>query len=124
MANTVLEHMDNVSVQGFDDLLVNFAKRINANVLLRGLRAVSDFEHEFQLATMNRRLAPDIPIITEEASLPQYERRSIARDHHGRRRHYHRRQCESPGNLQRRQFGTGQSLRHEWKCRSRCRVKE
>lgn len=63
MANTVLGNLDNVSVMGFDDLLVNFAKRIDANVLLRGLRAVSDFEHEFQLASMNRCLAPDIETV-------------------------------------------------------------
>ena len=63
LAQTVLQEFENVSVQGFDDLLVNFAKRINANVLLRGLRAVSDFEHEFQLASMNRRLAPEIETV-------------------------------------------------------------
>jgi len=63
MAQTVLSDVENVSVQGFDDLLVKFAQRIGGNVLLRGLRAVSDFEHEFQLATMNRRLAPDIETV-------------------------------------------------------------
>jgi pantetheine-phosphate adenylyltransferase len=63
MANTVLAGMDNVSVMGFDDLLVNFADRIGASVLLRGLRAVSDFEHEFQLASMNRHLAPQIETV-------------------------------------------------------------
>ena len=63
MANTVLADVQNVSVMGFDDLLVKFAKRIGATVLLRGLRAVSDFEHEFQLASMNRRLAPDIETV-------------------------------------------------------------
>ena len=63
MAETALEGLPNVSVQGFDDLVVSFAKRQGANVLLRGLRAVSDFEHEFQLASMNRRLDPDIETV-------------------------------------------------------------
>ena len=48
LAKTVLGHLDTVSVVGFDDLLVNFAQKQKATVLLRGLRAVSDFEHEFQ----------------------------------------------------------------------------
>ncbi len=63
MAKTVLDGHTNVSVLGFDDLLVNFARRQGANVLLRGLRAVSDFEREFQLASMNRRLAPDVETV-------------------------------------------------------------
>ena len=63
LAETVFTDLPNVSVLGFSDLLVEFAKREGANVLLRGLRAVSDFEHEFQLASMNRRLAPDIETV-------------------------------------------------------------
>jgi pantetheine-phosphate adenylyltransferase len=58
-----LGHLDTVSVVGFDDLLVSFAQQQKATVLLRGLRAVSDFEHEFQLASMNRRLAPGIETV-------------------------------------------------------------
>ncbi|MEQ1636781.1 MAG: pantetheine-phosphate adenylyltransferase [Methylococcales bacterium] len=50
----------NVRVIGFDNLLVECAKQQGANVILRGLRAVSDFEYEFQLAGMNRRLSPDL----------------------------------------------------------------
>ena len=50
----------NVSVKGFSCLLIDFAKEQNASILIRGLRAVSDFEYEFQLASMNRNLAPDI----------------------------------------------------------------
>ena len=46
----------NATVEGFDGLLVDFAKQQNAKVILRGLRAVSDFEFEFQLASMNRQL--------------------------------------------------------------------
>ncbi|UAA38851.1 pantetheine-phosphate adenylyltransferase [Paraneptunicella aestuarii] len=49
-------HLDNVEVIGFKGLLADFAKEQNANILIRGLRAVSDFEYEFQLANMNRRL--------------------------------------------------------------------
>jgi len=45
---------------GFDTLLVDFAREQNASVLIRGLRAISDFEYEFQLASMNRNLAPEI----------------------------------------------------------------
>lgn len=50
----------NVTVTGFSCLLIDFAKEQNAGILIRGLRAVSDFEYEFQLASMNRNLAPDI----------------------------------------------------------------
>ncbi len=60
LANEVLGHMDNVEVCGFDSLLVEFAQQQNAQVILRGLRAVSDFEYEFQLTGMNRKLAPQI----------------------------------------------------------------
>ena len=55
-ATVVLAEIDNVEVCGFSDLLVHFAQQCNANVILRGLRAVSDFEFEMQLASMNRRL--------------------------------------------------------------------
>lgn len=56
----VIQHLDNVTVVGFSGLLVDFAKEHKAEVLIRGLRAVSDFEYEFQLANMNRRLSPDL----------------------------------------------------------------
>ncbi len=56
----VTQHLANVSVVGFSGLLVDFAKEHQANVLIRGLRAVSDFEYEFQLANMNRRLSPNL----------------------------------------------------------------
>ena len=51
---------DNVVVDSFDGLLVDYAKRTGASLILRGLRAVSDFEYELQMAMMNRRLAPDM----------------------------------------------------------------
>lgn len=56
MTEGVLEGLDNVEVVGFDSLLIEFATEMGANVLVRGLRAVSDFEYEFQLASMNRHL--------------------------------------------------------------------
>jgi len=60
LAREVTAHLPNVEVVGFSNLLVHFVKQQNANILLRGLRAVSDFEYEFQLANMNRQLAPTV----------------------------------------------------------------
>ncbi|MBC3765897.1 pantetheine-phosphate adenylyltransferase [Neptunicella marina] len=60
LAQQVTSHLSNVDVIGFTGLLVNFAKQQGATVLIRGLRAVSDFEYEFQLANMNRRLSPGL----------------------------------------------------------------
>ena len=56
LAREVLSDLPNVEVQGFSKLLIFFCQEQNANVVLRGLRAVSDFEYEFQLANMNRAL--------------------------------------------------------------------
>jgi pantetheine-phosphate adenylyltransferase len=60
LARTVLAELKNVEIVSFDTLLADFVKARGAQVILRGLRAVSDFEHEFQLASMNRRLAPQV----------------------------------------------------------------
>ncbi len=60
LATKVLQNLHNVEVCGFPGLLVEFAHEKKANVIVRGLRAVSDFEFEFQLASMNRRLAPEL----------------------------------------------------------------
>ncbi len=60
LAEAVTAHLPNVRVIGFANLLAEFAGQQQANVLLRGLRAVSDFEYEFQLANMNRQLAPQV----------------------------------------------------------------
>ncbi len=60
LASEVLEPYKNVSVLGFSGLLSQFVKEQSATVILRGLRAVSDFEYEFQLAGMNRVLAPGV----------------------------------------------------------------
>lgn len=60
LASRVLADVTNVRVCGFEGLLVRFAAEHGASVILRGLRAVADFEFEFQLAAMNRRLAPQL----------------------------------------------------------------
>ena len=60
LAEQVLSKHENVVVCGFSDLLVDFVHAQQAQVILRGLRVVSDFEFEMQLASMNRHLAPDI----------------------------------------------------------------
>jgi pantetheine-phosphate adenylyltransferase len=59
MAREVLGELKNVQVVGFSGLLIDFVRQHGARVVLRGLRAVSDFEYEFQLAGMNRSLYPD-----------------------------------------------------------------
>ncbi len=58
--NTALLGIDNIKVLSFNTLLVDFAKAQNAQIILRGLRAVSDFEYEFQLSGMNKHLNPNI----------------------------------------------------------------
>lgn len=63
LVERVVQGLPNVEVHGFDNLLVDYAKQAGCEVILRGLRAVSDFEFEFQLAGMNRQLAPDIETI-------------------------------------------------------------
>ena len=63
MARTVLAELPNVSVVGFDTLLIDCVRQHEARVILRGLRAVSDFEYEFQLAGMNRHLDPEVETV-------------------------------------------------------------
>lgn len=63
LVNQVISGMSNLEVIGFDTLLVECAKNHQASVIIRGLRAVSDFEYEFQLAGMNRRLSPEIETV-------------------------------------------------------------
>lgn len=60
MAQEVLKDYTNVRVMGFSGLLMHFVEELGANVVLRGLRAVSDFEYEFQLAGMNRVIYPQV----------------------------------------------------------------
>ena len=63
MAKEVLGDVKNVKVMGFSGLLIDFVRQQKARVVLRGLRAVSDFEYEFQLAGMNRNLYPEMETI-------------------------------------------------------------
>ena len=63
MAREVLAPFPNVKVVGFDGLLMNFLRRHEARIILRGLRAVSEFEYEFQMAGMNRSLNPDVETV-------------------------------------------------------------
>ncbi|MDX1454690.1 MAG: pantetheine-phosphate adenylyltransferase [Gammaproteobacteria bacterium] len=60
LAKRVTGHLDNVEVTGFSGLTVEFAREQDCHAVLRGLRAVSDFEFEFQMAAMNRHLGPDV----------------------------------------------------------------
>jgi pantetheine-phosphate adenylyltransferase len=60
LAHSQLEHLDNIEIVGFSNLLVEFVQELDATVIIRGLRAVSDFEYEFQLASMNRHLCSDV----------------------------------------------------------------
>ncbi|HET8610475.1 MAG TPA: pantetheine-phosphate adenylyltransferase [Burkholderiales bacterium] len=63
MAREVVADIPNVKVVGFSDLLMKFVRKHGARVVIRGLRAVSDFEYEFQLAGMNRDLYPDVETV-------------------------------------------------------------
>lgn len=60
MAQKVLSDCENVKIMPFSGLLMNFLQQQNARIILRGLRAVSDFEYEFQMAGMNRGMYPDV----------------------------------------------------------------
>ena len=60
LSRNQMAHLANVEVVGFSNLLVEFVQQIGATIIIRGLRAVSDFEYEFQLASMNRHLAPKV----------------------------------------------------------------
>ncbi len=63
MIKDAITPFDNVSVAKFDGLIVDFAKEVGAKVIIRGLRAITDFEYEFQMALMNRYLANDITMV-------------------------------------------------------------
>ena len=60
VTNNAVSSLNNITVISFDSLLIDFAKMHNAQIIIRGLRAVSDFEYEFQLSGMNKRLNPNI----------------------------------------------------------------
>jgi pantetheine-phosphate adenylyltransferase len=63
MLKEVTAAIGNVSVATFDGLMVEFARQQGASAVLRGIRAISDYEHEFQMALMNRRLAPEVETV-------------------------------------------------------------
>ena len=68
LAQKAVSHLPNVTVHSFDGLTVDFAKKMKAKVLIRGLRMISDFEKEFEMAMMNRKLAPEIDLVCLMAS--------------------------------------------------------
>ena len=74
LASTVLAELGNVEVRRFDGLLADVARENSARLILRGLRAVSDFEFEFQMASMNRKLIPeaDTLFLTPAAELASH----------------------------------------------------
>ncbi len=63
LAREALAHIDNVEVRGFTNLTVDFAREVGANVILKGIRTVTDFEYEFQMLNMNRVLNPGLETI-------------------------------------------------------------
>jgi pantetheine-phosphate adenylyltransferase len=63
MVRSSVKNLKNVRVDAFDGLLVNYARSLEVHVLLRGLRAFSDFEYEFQMALTNRKMAPEIETV-------------------------------------------------------------
>ena len=71
LANEATAHLDNVSVVGFDDLLVHFAEEIDCKFVVKGLRAITDFEYEFQMTAANYRLNDSIETVFI-MSPPQY----------------------------------------------------
>lgn len=63
MLATMTEQYDNVRIESFDGLLVDFAKKVDANVVMRGIRAISDYEYELQMALMNHKLYPQMDTV-------------------------------------------------------------
>jgi pantetheine-phosphate adenylyltransferase len=72
MAQQAVAKLKNVRVQSYSGLTVDFAKRVGAQVMVRGLRMSSDFEREFEMAMMNKKLAPELELVCFMASL-QYQ---------------------------------------------------
>jgi pantetheine-phosphate adenylyltransferase len=68
LVKDAVSHLDNVEVDDFKELVVDFARRWNARVIVKGLRVISDFEWEFQMNQLNRTLAPDIETVYVMAS--------------------------------------------------------
>ena len=63
MIHQALENEERIEVDQFDGLIAEYLKRVNASAMIRGLRAVSDFEYEFQMSLMNRKLNPDVETV-------------------------------------------------------------
>ncbi len=63
MVRDALAHLDNVEVNAYSGLLVDYARSVGAEVMVRGLRATSDFDYEFQLAAMNRKMSPRLEVM-------------------------------------------------------------
>lgn len=63
MVRTLFTHDTSIQIEGFSSLLIDFAHRCKISTIIRGIRAVSDFDYELQLTLMNRKLAPDIEIV-------------------------------------------------------------
>ncbi len=63
LARSALAHLENVEVHGFNTLTVDYAKEVGADVILKGIRTVTDFEYEFQMLNMNRVLSPGIETV-------------------------------------------------------------
>jgi pantetheine-phosphate adenylyltransferase len=81
LLKTVAGNVPGVSFETFDGLLVDFARKVNANIIVRGLRAVSDFEYEFQMALMNRQLHPTLETVVLVPAVDQtYLSSSLARE--------------------------------------------
>ena len=66
-----MAHLENVRVEGFDSLVTEFAQSLGASAMVKGLRAISDFDYEFQMAQLNRHLAADVETVYLPAS-PKY----------------------------------------------------
>ena len=80
LTKVALNHLDNVEVCGFDKLLVDFAAEKGAHAVIRGLRAVSDFEYEFQLANMNRAISKMESIFLTPAEQFSYISSSLVKE--------------------------------------------
>lgn len=80
LARVVLGHIPNIEIMAFDTLLASFVKEQGAQVIMRGLRAVSDFEYEFQLASMNRQLVEAETIFLTPAEQYAYISSSLVRE--------------------------------------------
>ena len=81
LLQTVAGNLPNVSFETFDGLLVDFGRKVKANIIVRGLRAVSDFEYEFQMALMNRQLHSELETVFLVPAVDQtYLSSSLARE--------------------------------------------